>query len=86
MKRKLYSVRDSRMGTFAPPCLFDNDAVAIRAFGDMVGGDKQSLIALHPEDFVLCVLGEFDLETGRVEQAVEDIRVIANASDFLKKE
>lgn len=84
MNKCLYSVRDARMGTFAPPCLFDNDNVAIRAFGDMVRGDKQSLIALHPEDFTLVYLGAFNVETGVVEQSADTIRVLAVASDFVK--
>lgn len=86
MKRRIYAVRDSRVGTFAPPCLFENDSVAIRAFGDMVKGDKGTLISLHPEDFTLVAIGAFDVENGQIIQSVEDIKVLATASDFVTKE
>lgn len=83
--RKIYAIRDNKVGTFAPPCLFENDATAIRAFGDLVSRDKDSLMHLHPEDFSLWSLGQFDTETGRIVQTTEDFRTLANASDFIKE-
>lgn len=83
--RKIYAIRDNKVGTFAPPCLFENDATAIRAFGDLVSRDKDSLMYVHPEDFSLWSLGHFDTETGFIEQAKEDFRTLANASDFIKE-
>lgn len=64
MKIKLYSIRDKKASMYNVPVTFDNDAVAIRAFGDLVTNDKQSLISLHPSDFCLVGLGDFDRETG----------------------
>lgn len=64
MKVNLYSVRDKKASVYNIPVTFDNDAVAIRAFGDLVTRDKNSLIALHPADFQLVSLGQFDRETG----------------------
>ena len=83
--RKIYAIRDNKVGTFAPPCLFENDATAIRAFGDLVIKDKESLMHQHPEDFCLWVLGSFDRETGLIVQSTDDIRTLANASDFIKE-
>lgn len=84
MLRKLYAIRDTKVGTCNPPCIFDNDAVAMRGFGDLVSRDKDSMIALHPEDFVLLYLGEIDLETGVITQTPDMIRVLCTASDFNK--
>ena len=83
--RKIYAIRDNKVGTFAPPCLFENDASAIRAFGDLVSRDKDSLMHLHPEDFSIWCLGEFDVDTGRITVTVENYRTLANASDFIKE-
>ena len=83
--RKIYAIRDNKVGTFAPPCLFENDATAIRAFGDLVSRDKDSLMHLHPEDFSLWCIGLFDVGNGRIEQTPEDVRTLANASDFIKE-
>lgn len=82
--RKMYAVRDNKVGTFAAPCLFENDATAIRAFGDLVVRDKDSLMHLHPEDFSLWSIGEINLETGELTQNTESLRALVNASDFVK--
>lgn len=84
MKRKLYSIRDEKAGTFNPPCVFDNDAVATRSFGDLVTRDKDTLLAAHSEDFALYRLGEFDLESGALLSSVEDVVILARGSDFVK--
>lgn len=84
MVKNVYSIRDNKIGTFAPPCLFDNDATAIRAFGDMVSHDKDGLIGLHPEDFNLWLLGTIDISTGIISQNPETMCIIAAASDFKK--
>lgn len=65
MNKRIYAVRDCKVGTFAPPCLFENDGVAVRAFGDLVANDK-GVLGTHPEDFALYYLGEIDLETGHI--------------------
>lgn len=66
MIRKLYSLRDCKMNECNPPVCYPNDAVATRAFGDLVIKDKGSMIGMHPEDFALVYLGEIDLETGGI--------------------
>lgn len=80
MKVKLYSIRDKKASVYNTPVVFDNDAVAIRAFGDLVTRDKESLISVHPSDFSLCYLGEFDRETGLLSAA--DVVVLADGDSF----
>lgn len=81
MNKKIYSVRDCRLGVFAPPCLFENDSVAIRAFGDMVQKDD-GLIGNHPEDFCLYCLGVIDLDKGIITTSEDGPISVAMASDF----
>lgn len=82
---KLYAIRDIKVGLCNAPCMFDNDATALRAFSDIVLRDKESLISIHPSDFTLCYLGDFNRETGVIIPAVGGIRVLCVASDFIKE-
>lgn len=89
--KRLYCLRDTKIGEFQAPCIFANDAAAMRSFGDMVTRDKNSLVALHPEDFTLEFLGLFNVENGILLQDVADIpesvhRTLATGSDFSVKE
>ena len=81
MTKRLYSLRDNRLGLFAQPIISHNDAVAIRQFGDIVQDEKMGLIAQHPDDFALYYLGDFDDETGSF-ASVEPV-CLAFGSDFL---
>ena len=85
MKRKLYAIRDNKIGEFNAPCIFQNHNAALRAFGDMVTGDSKSLVALHPEDFSLYYLGEMDMESGTFDQSVPPSS-LAVGTEFVKGE
>lgn len=85
MKKLIYSVRDKKSCTFYPPTLFDNDGVAIRAFGDLVTRDEQSMIHQHPSDFSLCCLGVMDIETGAISPFDDGVRVVVDADSFMKE-
>jgi len=86
MKRKLYAIRDLKANIFNTPVAMDNDATAIRSFGDLVSGDKTSLVALHPSDFALCFIGEFDIEKGILLPADTGYVQLACGNDFAKGE
>ena len=83
MNKRLYSIRDLKAQTFTPPTIQDNDAVAIRAFGDLVTKDKESLLGTHPADFALCFVGEFDILTGILTPAVNGFVQLSIGSDYL---
>ena len=85
MKKRIYAVRDLKVGNFQSPFLDDSDASVIRSFGDVITSKDKSLFTLHPEDFALCYLGIFDCETG-VFDCNPAFTVLATGSDFLKKE
>ncbi len=89
--KRLYCLRDNKIGEFNAPCVFANDAAAMRAFGDMVINDKQSLVSLHPEDFTLEFIGLFNPDLGLLVQSVPDVpdsmpRTLAKGTDFMNKE
>lgn len=82
MMKKVYSIRDNKMETFGTLVFIDNDAVAVRMFGDLVLNDKDSLIGKHPADFGLYMLGDFDDSTGRMSNLDAPV-LLAIGSDFL---
>lgn len=58
----VYSVRDDLVG-FTQVLLEQSDQVAIRAFSSSVL-TATSLYTTHPDDFVLCRVGQFDAQSG----------------------
>lgn len=55
----LVSVYDSKADTYSAPHPSQSTASAIREFEMLVNGDKNNLIAAHPEDFTLFDVGEW---------------------------
>lgn len=60
----LYSIYDSICEEYNPPFVCKNMATAIRNMRDSLKDSKQSIIAMHPEDYVLVQIGTFDKNTG----------------------
>ena len=69
----LYSVYDKICGEYNPPFVCKNMATAIRNMRDSLKDAKQSIIAMHPEDYVLIEIGTFDKNTGEVCPCHKDI-------------
>lgn len=65
MKTKVYSVFDSKAAVYGTPFFMPNDAMAVRAFTDLVNG-PENMISTHPEDFSLFVVGDFDDQLARL--------------------
>lgn len=59
----VFSVFDSKAGSFSTPFFSVNKAVALRDFGQAVN-DQKSQLFLYPEDYILFELGSFDDSTG----------------------
>lgn len=85
MKKFVYSLRDNKLGSFGTPVIIDNDAVAVRQFGDIVANGGDNVITKHPSDFTLYKLGEYDLSTGKFENLDCPV-ALATGSDFAIKE
>lgn len=81
MKKLVYSIRDNKMGSFNVPVLIENDAVAVRQFGDLISRGGDSVMSIHPEDFTLYKLGEFDSSTGKFTN-LDCPSALATGSDF----
>lgn len=56
----MYSFFDSAAQAFTNPFFMHNDGLAIRAFGDNVNSDQENNMSLHPEQFTLFKLAEWD--------------------------
>lgn len=80
----VYAVRDNKMESFGKPFTMENNAVALRAFGDVIMNDKTNLMALHPADFSLYLIASFDEVSGKFSN-VDCPSILATGSDFLNK-
>lgn len=56
---KIFTVFDSKTGSYCSPFFLRSRGEAIRSFVDTAQG-KDSLISSHPADFTLFELGDFD--------------------------
>ena len=83
MKRRLYAIRDSKMNEYNNPSVMASDAAAIRAFGDLVTKDKDTLVSNHPADFSIWYIGDFDFVSGELE--VCKPLLLATGTDYIKE-
>jgi len=67
MKLKIFSLFDAAASAFSAPFFMQNDGLAIRAFQDNVNAKEENNISLHPEQFTLFKLAEWDDKTGKFE-------------------
>lgn len=72
---KLYSVFDKVCEEYNPPFVCKNMATALRNMRDSLKDSKQSIIAIHPEDYVLIEIGTFNKDTGIVLPSNVDYRL-----------
>lgn len=60
-------MRDIRANVHTLPEMWPNTGSAVRAFEDRCNsGDSKDLIARHPTDFELVVIGEYEDNTGTI--------------------
>lgn len=84
MKLPLYSIRDTKAGSFQSPTVSSNDVTIARAFAETVMNKRDPIIAFSPSDFDLYCVGEFDLETGLI-SPVSPVRLICNAQEVINQ-
>lgn len=77
------SVFDSKVGAFAVPFFYRSRPEAIRAF-ETACRDEKSPFGMHPGDFGLFVIGEFDDSVGLLQPAPQPYR-LCGADDFVLK-
>lgn len=60
MKMKMYTFFDSAAQAFTNPFFMHNDGLAIRAFQDNVNSSEENNMSLHPDQFTLFKVAEWD--------------------------
>lgn len=65
MNMNIYAVYDAAVGAYMNPFVAQRDAVAIRAFGDVVNQSGHPFHE-HPADYHLFRLGSWDSQTGEL--------------------
>lgn len=67
--QEMFTIRDSKSGTFQPPWYATNKADAQRQFHMSVNSKKETnIVALYPEDFDLYFVGKFHVLDGMIEK------------------
>lgn len=84
MKMKVFSVLDAKAGFYGQPYFEQQEASAIRAFGDAVNdsSNPNNQWNKHPEDFSLYLIGEYDNETGEIFPV--KLEALVNASSLYR--
>lgn len=85
MKLGLYSIVDLKMHVYEVPRALANDAVAIRSISDFLRKEKESLYAIHPEDFSLVKVAEFEDGEGTV-TPVQPKHVVVDFADLVQSD
>lgn len=80
----LVSIYDKQAEYFGNPAVCRSVGEAIRQFADLCS-DKQTVVGLHPSDFTLYKVGEFDVDSGSL-IPILGLSVLCSGSDFLKDE
>lgn len=67
MKKNMYSIFDTKAKVYSDPFYTLNDSIARRMFENLVN-DPQTDVFKHPNDFQLFLVGEYDDQTGKIDQ------------------
>lgn len=62
---KIYVVHDVQANVFGTPQFMLTDGIALRTVSDLIK-DPASILAKHPEDFSLYMIGEYDEASGTI--------------------
>lgn len=60
-----YSIYDCKADGFSNILVFQNEALALRAFKSSVN-NPESVMFNNPEDFTLFLIGEFEMHSGKL--------------------
>ncbi len=84
MKHKIFVIFDSAAAAYLPPFNLHQEAMAVRAFANMVMS-KEHQFGLNPSDYTLFVVGEFDDANAKYE-LLNAPEKLANGIELLKRE
>lgn len=84
MKLKIYSIKDTTIGSFMNPFYLQNDNVAIREFSNVIKyAPAENNIKRNAKDMELFCLGEFDEESGIIKS---EINFLVNGANYITNE
>ena len=81
MKHHIFTIFDSKAEAYLPPFFLHQKAMAVRAFTDSVN-NPESAISLHPGDYTLFHIGEFDDSNAQITLATSTS--MGNGVEFIK--
>lgn len=76
MKLLIFSVHDTMVQAFMPPFSARAQGEAVRMFTDLAN-DHKTNVGMHPMDFCLYQIGEFDDHAGRIIGLDSPVRIIS---------
>lgn len=83
MKKAICVIKDIRSGEIYTPVPFANTDTAVRSFGDMIHTQRDTMLAAHPEDFMLLHIADYDSDCGCITAfTLPEFKVLANGSEF----
>lgn len=83
MKLKLFAVMDKKVASYQNPFFALANGQAMRSFGDSVQA-KDSPLSMHPEDYELYHIGDFDQISGELMQEGTG-NYLCRGLDFVEK-
>lgn len=82
---KLYAIKDTALGAYTNLMVFPSEGVAIRAFTNEANR-RESEINVHPKDYELHHIGEWDERTGQVSNGGPEPTVTIRAIQIITKD
>lgn len=70
---RLYAIYDKKAMSYGEPIMAVNDAVMCRTIKDVIAGAHP--VARYPEDYDLYALGDYDVDTGKIDVDVNRVFV-----------
>ena len=82
----LFSILDTVCEEYNPPFVAKNMKTAIRSIRESVKNNNNSLIKMHPEDYILVKIACFDNSTGTVSSCLKEQTPVSNIIELKEKE
>jgi len=76
MKLQVYAVYDAAVGCYMQPFFLRSKGEALRSFMDAVS-DRKTQFSIHPEDFSLFQVGEYEEATGTLIPSLTPVKIVA---------
>lgn len=84
MNKKLYTIRDNKIGTYLAPTSADHEFQLTRTLSEIVL-NKDHNFGKYPSDYELHELGEFNVETAEI-TLLDKPKFILTLNELVKKD